>query len=193
MQFVSPCTLSPYFSHWVFFGVLTRHVLVAVFAQGGVLRNPNEGLCGQIPNIALRAIASLYIELVPLMWNREVKEAKGPTLHHVSCVLSVVLMGRETGLLQLLAPLLLTGGKGANPVIRGNVVLNNFLSLVLPFSWCLCLGSCVCPATGYGCCTVHLRFPFDVYFLTWARLRKYSLRADKGPTVAFEFFDLLIL
>jgi hypothetical protein len=58
------------------------------------------------------------------MWNREVKEAKGPTLHHVSCVLSVVLMGRETGLLQLLAPLLLTGGKGADPVIRGNVVLN---------------------------------------------------------------------
>jgi hypothetical protein len=34
-----------------------------------VLRNPNEGLCGQIPNIALRAIASLYIEPVPLIWN----------------------------------------------------------------------------------------------------------------------------
>jgi hypothetical protein len=33
-----------------------------------------------------------------------------------------VLMGRETGLLQLLAPLLLTGGKGADLVIRGNVV-----------------------------------------------------------------------
>jgi hypothetical protein len=33
-------------------------------------------------------------------------------------------MGRETGLLQLLAPLLLTGGKGADLVIRGNVVLN---------------------------------------------------------------------
>jgi hypothetical protein len=48
-----------------FFGVLTRHVLIAVFA-GGVLINPNEGLCGQIPNIALRAIASLYIEPVPL-------------------------------------------------------------------------------------------------------------------------------
>jgi hypothetical protein len=37
---------------------------------------------------------------------------------------SVVLMGRETGSLQLLAPLLLTGGKGADLVIRGNVVLN---------------------------------------------------------------------
>jgi hypothetical protein len=36
----------------------------------------------------------------------------------------VVLMGRETGLAQLLAPLLLTGGKGADLVIRGNVVLN---------------------------------------------------------------------
>jgi hypothetical protein len=36
-----------------------------------------------------------------------------------------VLMGRETSSLQLLAPLLLTGGKGADLVIRGNVVLNN--------------------------------------------------------------------
>jgi hypothetical protein len=33
-------------------------------------------------------------------------------------------MGRETGPLQLLAPLLPTGGKGADLVIRGNVVLN---------------------------------------------------------------------
>jgi hypothetical protein len=104
--------------------------LVAVFAQGGVLRNPNEGLCGQIPNIALRAIASLYIEHVPLIWNREEKEARGPTLHRVYCVSSVVLMGRETGLPQLLAPLLLTGGKGADLVIRGNVVLNSIQSQV---------------------------------------------------------------
>jgi hypothetical protein len=58
-------------------------VLVAVFAQGGVLRNPNEGLCGQIPNIALRAIASLYIEPVPFIWNRNQKEARGPTLYVV--------------------------------------------------------------------------------------------------------------
>ena len=33
-------------------------------------------------------------------------------------------MGRETGSLHLLAPLLLTGEKGADLVIRGNVVLN---------------------------------------------------------------------
>jgi hypothetical protein len=33
-------------------------------------------------------------------------------------------MGRETGPLQILASLLLTGGKGADLVIRGNVVLN---------------------------------------------------------------------
>jgi hypothetical protein len=33
-------------------------------------------------------------------------------------------MGRETGSLHLLAPLLLTGGKRADLVIRGNVVLN---------------------------------------------------------------------
>jgi hypothetical protein len=36
-------------------------------------------------------------------------------------------MGRETGSLHLLAPLLLTGGKGADLVIRGNVVLNSSL------------------------------------------------------------------
>jgi len=113
-------------------------VLVAVFAQGGVLRNPNEGLCGQIPNIALRAIASLYIEPVPLIWNRDQKEARGPTLYRVSCVFSVVLMGRETGTLQLLAPLLLTEGKGADLVIRSNIVLNNF-SVITPFtSFSLC-------------------------------------------------------
>jgi hypothetical protein len=34
-------------------------------------------------------------------------------------------MEKETGYLQLLAPLLLTGGKGADLVIRGNVVLNS--------------------------------------------------------------------
>jgi hypothetical protein len=33
-------------------------------------------------------------------------------------------MGRETDSLHLLAPLLLTGGKRADLVIRGNVVLN---------------------------------------------------------------------
>jgi CHAT domain-containing protein len=37
---------------------------------------------------------------------------------------SIVLLGRETDSLQLLAPLLLTGGKGADLMIRGNVVLN---------------------------------------------------------------------
>jgi hypothetical protein len=36
-------------------------------------------------------------------------------------------MGRETDTVQLLAPLLLTGGKGADLVIRGNVVLNNLV------------------------------------------------------------------
>jgi hypothetical protein len=40
------------------------------------------------------------------------------------CVSSDVIMGRETSSLQLLAPLLLTRGKGADLVIRGNVVLN---------------------------------------------------------------------
>jgi hypothetical protein len=36
-------------------------VLVVVFAQEGVLRNPNEGLCEQMPLIPLRdLITSLY-------------------------------------------------------------------------------------------------------------------------------------
>jgi hypothetical protein len=35
-----------------------------------------------------------------------------------------VLLGRDTGLPRLLAPNLLTGGKGTGLVIRGNVVLN---------------------------------------------------------------------
>jgi hypothetical protein len=64
MQYASPCALSPYFPTR-FLGVLMRLVLVAVFAQGGVLRNPNEGLCGKIPNMPLRATTSLYIEHVP--------------------------------------------------------------------------------------------------------------------------------
>jgi hypothetical protein len=37
-------------------------------------------------------------------------------------------MGRETSLLQLLAPLLLTGGKGADLVIRDNVVFKHVIS-----------------------------------------------------------------
>jgi hypothetical protein len=45
-------------------------------------------------------------------------------------------MGRETGHLQLLASLLLTGGKGANLVICGNVVLNTN-----DVGWLSCLGS----------------------------------------------------
>jgi hypothetical protein len=39
-------------------------------------------------------------------------------------------MGRETGTLQLLTPLLLTGGKGADLVIRGDVVLNRSVRYV---------------------------------------------------------------
>jgi hypothetical protein len=72
----------------------------------------------------LRAITSLYIEHVPLIWKRSERGHRPNHISCVSCVSSVVLMGRETGSLQLLAPLLLTGGKGADLVIRGNVVLN---------------------------------------------------------------------
>jgi hypothetical protein len=74
-----------------FLGVLMRHVLVAIFAQGGVLRNPNEGLCGQIPNMPLWEITSLYIESVPthfLIIKAERKSA--PTCVHVGKKVLVV-------------------------------------------------------------------------------------------------------
>jgi hypothetical protein len=51
--------------HTGFLGVLMSHVLVALFTQGGALRNPNEGLYGKISNMPLRAIRSLYIEPIP--------------------------------------------------------------------------------------------------------------------------------
>jgi hypothetical protein len=38
-----------------------RHVLVAIFVQWGVLRNPNGGLYEQIPLIPLR-VSCLYIK-----------------------------------------------------------------------------------------------------------------------------------
>jgi hypothetical protein len=50
-------------------------------------------------------------------------------------------MGRETGLLQLLAPLLLMGGKGADLVIHGDVVLNTLsthsISTLLRYQICI--------------------------------------------------------
>jgi hypothetical protein len=48
-------------------------------------------------------------------------------------------MGRETGSLHLLAPLLLMGGKGADLVIRGNVVLNRNHHPSLSLSYLLSL------------------------------------------------------
>jgi hypothetical protein len=45
-------------------------------------------------------------------------------------------MGRETGTLQLLAPLLLMGGKGADLVIRGNIVLNKYNNYGTMYSYC---------------------------------------------------------
>jgi hypothetical protein len=73
----------------------------------------------------LREITSLYIEHVPPHMEQRSERGQRPNpISSVSCVSSVVLMGRETGSLYLLAPLLLMGGKGADLVIRGNVVLN---------------------------------------------------------------------
>jgi hypothetical protein len=42
-----------------------------------MLRNPNKGLCGQISNMLIRAITSLYIEHVPLnMEDRKEKDQR---------------------------------------------------------------------------------------------------------------------
>jgi hypothetical protein len=78
-----------------------------------VLRNPNEGLCGQIPNIALRAIASLYIEHVPLIWNRDQKEARGPTLYPVSRVFSLSCLWEGRRVLYIFLRLYCYGREGS--------------------------------------------------------------------------------
>jgi hypothetical protein len=76
--------------------------------------------------LPLRGLTSLYKEHVHLLIIQISERGQRPNpISCVSCVSSVVYMGRETNLLQLLASLLLTGGKGADLVIRGNVVLNN--------------------------------------------------------------------
>jgi hypothetical protein len=67
---------------------------------------------------------SIYRACTPHMEETTERGQRPNPISSVSCVSSVMLMGRETSTLQLLAPLLLTGGKGADLVIRGNVVLN---------------------------------------------------------------------
>jgi hypothetical protein len=75
--------------------------------------------------LPLRGLTSLYKQHVHLLIIQRSERGQRPNpIPCVLCVSSVVLMGRETGPLQLLASLLLTGGKGADLVIRGNVVLN---------------------------------------------------------------------
>jgi hypothetical protein len=71
-----------------------RHVLVAVFTHGGVLRNPNEELYGQIPNMPLRAITSLYIEHVPPHIKYRGERAQRP--NSIYCV-SRVFLCRDSG------------------------------------------------------------------------------------------------
>ena len=59
----------------------------------------------------------------------------------VSCVSSLVLMGKETGPLQLLAPLLLMGGKEADLVIRGNVGYQHGSQTGTDYAWTISLHS----------------------------------------------------
>jgi hypothetical protein len=98
--FSFPCSAIPMFCHHSMFSFSFPCSVIPMFyhhSMFSLLRNPNEGLCGQIPNIALRAIASLYIEHVPLIWNRDQKEARGPTIYSVSRVfpLSCLWEGRR--------------------------------------------------------------------------------------------------
>jgi hypothetical protein len=73
-------------------------------------------------------------------YDRDQKEAGCPTLYHVSRVSSVVLMGRETSSLQLLASLLLTEGKESDLMMRGNIVLNKTNSLMPLIIYCAAPG-----------------------------------------------------
>ena len=82
-------------------------------------------LCGQIPALPPRGLTSLYKEPVHLLIIQRSERGQRPNpISSVSCVSSVVLMGRETCSLHLLTSLLLTGGKGTDLVIRSNVVFN---------------------------------------------------------------------
>jgi hypothetical protein len=70
-------------------------------------------------------LTSLYKEPVyPFILRGSERGQRPNPISSVSCVFSVVLIRRETSSLHLLAPLLLTGGKGADLVIRSNIVLN---------------------------------------------------------------------
>jgi hypothetical protein len=78
-----------------------------------------------------RSHISIYGTCTPRHNRWKIKRLKAQP--YILCLVcsSVVLLGRETGPLQLLAPLLLTGGKGADLVIRGDVVLNNLVKSAL--------------------------------------------------------------
>jgi hypothetical protein len=56
-----------------FFGVLTRHVLVAVFAQGGVLSNPNQGYVGKYL-LCPWGVSHLYIRNLYTPHNTEIRK-----------------------------------------------------------------------------------------------------------------------
>jgi hypothetical protein len=99
---------------------------------------------------------SIYRTCTPHMEQRRERGQRPNPISCVSCVYSVMLMGRETGTLQLLASLLLTGGKGADLVIRGNVVLNTLsarsTSTLLPNQ--ICINSSSSRQVSWPCRTV---------------------------------------
>jgi hypothetical protein len=99
--------------------------------------------------LPLRGFTSLYKKPVhPLIIQRSERGQRPNPISCVSCVSSVVLMGRETSLLQPFTSLLLTGGKRADLKIYDNVVLNtNNVSLDLVVcSLCACRKCPLCQA-----------------------------------------------
>jgi hypothetical protein len=82
-------------------------------------------------------------------------------------------MGRETGSLHLLAPILLTGGKGADLVIRGNVVLNT----IVPSIVCVCGTDLSTPWDRPRTETMHMH--------AWARVLRTASDTESSPCLRF--------
>jgi hypothetical protein len=88
-----------------------------------------------------------------------IKKRKRPEAQpYILCLVcfTVVLLGRDTGLPRLLAPNLLTRGKGADLVIHGNIVLNTLsarsTSMLLRYQ--ICINSSSSRQVSWPCRTV---------------------------------------
>jgi hypothetical protein len=62
------CTLSPIFSHWVFYGVL-GHMHLAALGQGGVLRNLSWARKAHVAHMSETLVLSINREEIPILCN----------------------------------------------------------------------------------------------------------------------------